>query len=356
MAKNKHLLFLPEFRKFITASRTGRRLMPSGKKIRKTTIRQYEITCRLVAAFEKNTGEQLEILLSARTTHRQQEKTRKYWNKKYHQFLDFLYQHQKSYDNYAGAVLKHLKTFLRYLSVQRGLPVGDFYQSFRVPRESFTPVIISPEQLRFLIADKEFEQSLSPVLLKTKDLFVFGCTVGLRFQDLIQLKRTNLKVNGPETSLILNTRKTGTEVSIPLPPYAHTALSRLKKNRAGYLLPGISGTNFNKQVKLLIKAAGWNYYHPKYRLKRGERVEIKTREGNTYRFYDHITAHTMRRTAITTLLLLGVDENAVRRISGHAPGSKEFYRYVVISQDYLNKKVREAHRLLMVPETDPIST
>ena len=144
MAKNDQLLFLPEFRKFITASRTGRRLMPSCKKIRKTTIRQYEITCRLVAAFEKYTGESLEILLCARITPRQQEKTRKYWNKKYHQFLDFLYQHQKSYDNYAGAVLKHLKTFLRYLSVHKGLPVGDFYQSFRVPRERVLPLLLFP--------------------------------------------------------------------------------------------------------------------------------------------------------------------------------------------------------------------
>ena len=38
----------------------------------------------------------------------------------------------------------------------------------------------------------------------------------------------------------------------------------------------------------------------------------------------------MRRTAITTLLLIGVDEISVRRISGHAPGSKEFYKYVVM--------------------------
>lgn len=221
MAKNNYLLFLPEFKKFITASRTGRRLMPSGKKIRKTTIRQYEITCRLVAAFEKKTGENLEIQLFARITHRQQEQTRKYWNKKYHQFLDFLYQHQKTNDNYAGAVVKHLKTFLRYLSVHKGLPIGDFYKSFHVPRESFTPVIISPEQLRFLITDKAFEATLSQVLLKTKDMFVFGCTVGLRFQDLVQLKKTNLKENGPETSLILNTLKSGTEVLIPFPPYAY---------------------------------------------------------------------------------------------------------------------------------------
>ena len=55
----------------------------------------------------------------------------------------------------------------------------------------------------------------------------------------------------------------------------------------------------------------------------------------------------MRRTAITTLLLLGVDEISVRRISGHAAGSKEFYRYVVVVQEYMNAKVKEAHIKLL---------
>ena len=50
----------------------------------------------------------------------------------------------------------------------------------------------------------------------------------------------------------------------------------------------------------------------------------------------------MRRTAITTLLILGVPEHIVR-ISGHSPNSKEFYRYVVIAQDYLNKHVMDAY-------------
>jgi hypothetical protein len=44
----------------------------------------------------------------------------------------------------------------------------------------------------------------------------------------------------------------------------------------------------------------------------------------------------MRRTAITTMLRLGMNEQAVRRISGHAAGSKEFYRYVAYSQTFLD--------------------
>ena len=84
-------------------------------------------------------------------------------------------------------------------------------------------------------------------------------------------------------------------------------------------------------------------------------TEIKTGEGNTWSFYQHITAHTMRRTAITTLLIMGVPENMVRKISGHAPGSKEFYKYIGIAQDYLNEQVRNAYKkLLELPSILPM--
>ena len=76
-------------------------------------------------------------------------------------------------------------------------------------------------------------------------------------------------------------------------------------------------------------------------------TELKTGEGNTWPFYQHITAHTMRRTAITTLLIMGVPENIVRKISGHAPGSKEFYKYVGIAQEYLNQEVKNAYKKLV---------
>ena len=44
----------------------------------------------------------------------------------------------------------------------------------------------------------------------------------------------------------------------------------------------------------------------------------------------------MRRSAITTMLRLQMPEHLVRKISGHAPNSKEFHKYVAISQDYLD--------------------
>ena len=55
----------------------------------------------------------------------------------------------------------------------------------------------------------------------------------------------------------------------------------------------------------------------------------------------------MLLTAITTLLIMGVPELIVRKISGHAPGSKEFYRYVSIAQEYLNDEVQNAYKKLI---------
>jgi len=106
-------------------------------------------------------------------------------------------------------------------------------------------------------------------------------------------------------------------------------------------------TNINKQLKLLIEKAGWDYNLPKIRNRMGNPVEIKNKKGNTYRFCDHITAHTMRRTAITTLLLMGVEENIVRSISGHTAGSKEFYKYVAVVQNFVTSQVMNAFDKLM---------
>lgn len=106
----------------------------------------------------------------------------------------------------------------------------------------------------------------------------------------------------------------------------------------------------NKQIKILGKLYGWDGFLPKYKSRQGQIVEIKHLNGESWKFYEHLTCHTMRRTAITSLLMLGVDEHVVRKLSGHSPGSKEFYKYVAISQTYMNRQVKTAFERLA---TDP---
>lgn len=227
------------------------------------------------------------------------------------------------------------------------MPLGDFHKKFRVHTQKFTPVILSPPQLKFLIVNQAFQDSLSVSHKKIKDIFVFGCTVALRYQDLMRLQKKNIQYTTEGVSLLLHTQKTGAQIKVPLPDYAIAIINKYKKQAGRFVLPRLANSNMNLGIKALIKKAGWDYSLPKIRYRMGEPVEIKTAEGQSYKFYNHITAHTMRRTAITTLLLMGVDENSVRSISGHTPGSTEFYRYVVVIQEYLNARVKEAHVKLL---------
>jgi integrase len=172
-------------------------------------------------------------------------------------------------------------------------------------------------------------------LKQVKDYFVFGCTVALRFSDLKSLKRHHLREVMGTYYLKVKSVKTNTDSLIKLPDYAVSILNKNKK-RNGFLLPRYSLAYFNKLIKSLLAKAGFTQAVSITRNKRGKALEVKKidRDGNNFRFCDVASTHTMRRTAITTMLSLGVPDQLVRKISGHAPNSKEFYRYVFWSQLY----------------------
>ncbi|HMT75636.1 MAG TPA: hypothetical protein PKA77_16300, partial [Chitinophagaceae bacterium] len=129
---------------------------------------------------------------------------------------------------------------------------------------------------------------------------------------------------------------------IRLPDYAIEILKKYKKQKTK-LLPHFNKVNLNKYIKVLLEKAGFTQLVDKTREKRGKVTEL--RNGNNqrkmYRFCDVATTHTMRRTAITTMLSLGMPEQVVRKISGHAPGSKEFYRYVLWAQTYQDQETEK---------------
>lgn len=99
-------------------------------------------------------------------------------------------------------------------------------------------------------------------------------------------------------------------------------------------------SRLNINIKSLFKLTPWTDTFIKTRQRRGISVQVYKNEKKReqYRFCDLITSHTMRRTAITVMLCLNMPENAVRKISGHAPNSKEFYRYVQLSQQYMDNE------------------
>ncbi|MDQ6812724.1 MAG: hypothetical protein M3040_03130, partial [Bacteroidota bacterium] len=191
-----------------------------------------------------------------------------------------------------SSVYKTIKSFFNYLNNEKCLPVGQFHKQFKLPSQKYLPIVLSPHQLKYLITNKPFEESLPVNLKRTKDIFAFGCIVGLRYSDLMKIKKQDIAPTESGWEIKINTRKTSTEVSIPLPDYAVTIIKKYKKKSGMYVLPQLSGTNLNLQIKSIIERVGWTHTLPKIRHRQGIPYEVKTTKGNSYRFCDHITTHT----------------------------------------------------------------
>lgn len=333
--------FIKLYQQFIKDSLRGKRLQPNGKRISEGTINTYRGTLRLIERFIVESNFELRISEVTKFNTRKLHFEKNYWAKFYKKFTDYLYDKCGHYDNYVGLTIKNIKTFFGYLNKTLLIVTGGFHNQLYVRKETISIVTLLPEELNFLIYNSEFENSLPDYLKKVKDIFVFGCTVALRYSDLMNLKKTNVKINGNEIYLFSKSIKTQCETIIKLPDYIIAILKKYKSQKGNWLLPRYNNVILNKYIKRLAERAGFTNEIYKARDKRGLENEIIIKSHSKlkhYRFCDLITTHTMRRTAITTMLCLGMPEHIVRKISGHAPGSKEFYRYVSLAQHYQDKE------------------
>ncbi|HZH63972.1 MAG TPA: hypothetical protein VEY10_03705 [Flavisolibacter sp.] len=343
-AKKQHD-FLLLFEKFIQDSKKGKRLQPNGKRLSSGTVKNYQSVLHLLRIFAEKHSFPLRIIGWNRLTSREQEREKNYWEKFYNKFSDFLYNTRGCYDNYVGLCFKNIKVFFSYLSRHQNLETGNVQRLFYVRKEETAIFPLLPEELNHLIYNEELSKRLSPRLQQAKDFFVFGCTVALRFSDLVCLQKANLRIVGNERYLTVQSKKTGIYSLMKLPAYATEILDKYKRQQKK-LLPLFNNANLNKYIKLVLEEAGFIHPVSYSREQRGNRTNLKSKRGQEVRFCDIASTHTMRRTGISTMLCLGMNEQMVRRISGHSPHGKEFYRYVAWAQTYQDSESEKVFTLL----------
>jgi integrase len=346
--KKKELPFFPLYERFIADSKNGKRLQPNGKRVSAVTIANYENPAKLLKKFCLSTSFNLRFRVVHCLNSRELQIEKRYWKKFHLKFTNYLYKNCGHYDNYVGATLKIIRTFFNYLNKELMLGIGDFHKFFYVHREEIPVLTLLPEELNFLIYNTAFHQSLPDKLKEAKNIFVFGCTVALRYSDLMALTKANLRIVNNEYYLIVRSKKTATDTQIKLPDYAIAILNQFK-NKGSKLMPEHHISGFNIYIKMICEKAAFTQPVNKVRSIRGELVSIKNRSSKInkqYRFCDLASSHTMRRTAITTMLCLGVPEQLIRRISGHSPMSKEFFRYISFAQTYQDTEVNKMFEIL----------
>ena len=342
MKKTSELL--PLFIRFIRDTETGRRLKKNGEKIQPQTIQNYKYVLNNLEGFSTDSGFELRICDASKLTKREYTSEKNYWKKFYKKFTDYLYSNG-CHDNYVGTNIKIIRTFFNYLKNDRDFFTGDFQRLFYVRTEDIEIFVLSPEQLKFLIHNKDFEEGLSKALQRIKAIFVFGCTTGLRFSDIFLLTNKNFEQQDGDWYLKLKSKKTKTFSLVKLPSYAFDIyLKHKSRSNKQPLFQPISLFNFNKHIKTLGKKAGFDTPIEISREIRGK--TLKKDKNKQVLFYEKMSSHMMRRTAITTLLILGMPEHLVRKISGHSQSSNSFNRYVHYAQAYMDREIDKVHSKL----------
>lgn len=303
-------MFLSLLNDFINDSYSGKRVKKNGTRISRNTIQNYEYFKNVMDKFMAQSSFELKLYLVENLTQNEKDKAKLYYRKFYEALTNFMHKKLEHYDNYVGLRVKCMRSFFNYLIDDRNLGLGTFHKHFYVPIEEIPIIALSQEQLHYIIYDDVFQEDVSLHKLDLiKDLFVFGCTVVLRVSDLLALTKKNIFVQNDATYLQVKSQKTGVKTFIKLPDYASTIVNKYKR-RGQRLFPTLTQAHFNRRLKLMAALIPDNFELIKIRERKGKQVVIY-KDGKKkihFKLNEHITTHTMRRTAITTMLCLGMPD------------------------------------------------
>ena len=145
-------------------------------------------------------------------------------------------------------------------------------------------------------------------LEKIRDIFLFRCFTGLRYSDVFNLKKANIRENYIEVT----TLKTSENLIIELNKLSKNILERYKDIEGEKALPVISNQKMNDYLKELAELAGINDLVTTTYYKGNVRFEEITPK------YALLGTHAGRRTFVCNALSLGIPPNVVMKWTGHS--------------------------------------
>ena len=238
-------------------------------------------------------------------------------------YVNYLRDVKEMRNSTIGKQLSFLKWFLRW-AFKKGLHQNNAYDSYKPKLKSTQKKIIflTWEELNKL---REFEiPAAKQALDRVRDVFLFQCFTGLRYSDVFNLRRSDIKGDHIEVTTV----KTSDSLIIELNKHSKAILDKYKDVafEDDKVLPVITNQKMNDYLKELAELAGIDEPVRQTYYRGNERIDEVTPK------YALLGTHAGRRTFICNALALGIPPQVVMKWTGHSD-YKAMKPYIDIADD-----------------------
>jgi site-specific recombinase XerD len=237
------------------------------------------------------------------------------------------------------------KWFLNWATDEKGYNTNLEYKKFKYKFEG-TNTSDYQQNIIFLTWDElqhlyNFDFSDNKRLDQIRDAYCFCCFTSLRYSDVTNLKKHNIKIDeAGNYYLDFLTVKTNDKLTITLNKYALAIWNKykdieLKDNR---LFPVPTNQKYNEYLKEVARIAGFKSKETLIEFRGNKRIE------QTFEKWELITTHTARKTFIINALNLEIQPDVIRKWTGHKD-HKTLELYIKISEDMKEKSMNKFNEI-----------
>ncbi len=214
-----------------------------------------------------------------------------------------------------STILKNLQTLRVFLNGQRdrGMPVSRSYKKFKI-RSQPVPALVTLESEEYrLLLDKVDNERLE----KVRMLFVLQCSTGLRYSDVIKIRKNHVR----DDTIFMNSTKTRQKLQIPLNVNSKEILTACNFDTSTI---SISNQKYNDYIKELCRNAGINlsFLKTSYRGNKEFTEDLMK--------YEIMSSHHGRRFFITQNLINGARPEVIMSMTGHVD-FRSFRKYIAVT-------------------------
>jgi integrase len=200
-------------------------------------------------------------------------------------------------------------------------------------------VFLEPSDVKTILNNYHIRNRLEDSHRYLFDLILFGLTTALRRRDLMQLKVTDFKYVDGKYFLTNMNNKTLIKTMAQVPKFIYD-IAVENHNKTGFVV-GANPFETNALVSAhLHTVLNQPEFEQLKRLHTKQKLapDGKSQYPKTDKLYKFVTPHVLRRSAITSMLVAGVDEETVKKMSGHARNSDSFNVYVGHVQSHFDEQ------------------